>query len=192
MRPIIISFLLFANLITYAQITFEEITAPVEPNIQIQKVGEANQNQFVLTAKGLYHKLVHESQWIQSDTLLKGDLEIQYAPNGDMYINLDTIILHSSDNSTSFDTIITPLNGFQGFHFFMQVLDNGIIFIYSDIGDLYYTLNNGKDWIEVQTNFGVPQPKAKLIGNTIYLVSYEVNSAITRINILNNETTVEE
>jgi uncharacterized repeat protein (TIGR01451 family) len=147
-------------------------------------------NQICLTSNALFNKNVNEADWIELDTSGNFNYQIQYSPNGDLYLFRKNSLLYSSDNGSTFSEIDLPDNGFPGHLYLMEVLDDGfLIFIDGISSQVFYTLNNGFDWISVNTSqFFITPPKIKLVGNYIFIIDLEFNNIITRININTNES----
>src|SRR6187401_21822 len=75
----------------------------------------------------------------------------------------------------------------------MDVLGDHIIFLLQHgIGESYYTLNNGQDWIPVILSSSIEYSQAKLVDNYIILGELDYSYVVTRINIVTNEITSED
>jgi uncharacterized repeat protein (TIGR01451 family) len=159
----------------------------------VYKVNEsAQENQISLTSNALFNKNINDANWVELDTSGSTNYQVQYSPDGDLYVNRITDILYSADNGNSFSTIELPENGFPLSNYLMEVLDNDIIFIIGILGGSYYTLNNGQDWIPANFISYLDYPQVKLVDNYILVADTDYDFVISRINITTNEVTVEE
>ena len=153
-------------------------------------IESVQEHQIARTYNGLFSKGISDFNWIELDTI--DGYDIQYSPKGDLYIK-SSDILYSSDNGISFNTISLPENEYFGHYFDMEVLNNQSIFLRQEyIGDSYYTLNNGQDWIPTNLSSSIKYSQVKLVGNYIILTDLKYSYTVTRINIISNELTSED
>jgi len=166
------------------------------PGINYPYLIDANQggsqNQLAVTPYSFFHKHTNDTQWTKTDSLKGGYAQFSYAPNGDLYMNDDTIILYSQDNGITFENItMPPFNPWESHR--LYVLDNNVLFLVSiDFGGAYYSLNNGKDWIDVPISFFLEYPEIKLVDNYIYIAEADNQYTFYRVSILTNEVLSEQ
>jgi uncharacterized repeat protein (TIGR01451 family) len=170
----------------------------VIPDINYAFVHSVNEsalnNQFSLTANELFRKNTNDQNWVKADSIGSSKYQIQYSPDGDLYVNRGKDILYSNDNGQSFTVIPVPVGIFTNGSYLMTVLADDMIFLLDDIlGDNYYTLNNGVDWIPaLSTSFGLEVPQIKLVNNNILIAEGYYDFTVTRINLGSNEVTMED
>jgi len=158
------------------------------------KVGESTKNdQFVLTSNYLFHKNSIDPTWEKTDSIGGLNYEVQYSPDGDLYINKHTYLQYSQDNGDSYSIIEIPQGGGPYGENSMQVLDNDIIFMSNRLsGESYYTLNNGQDWILTGIPGSLSYPVVKLVNNDILLVDFYSSYTASKINITTNEVITDQ
>ena len=156
----------------------------------INEINESTQgHQISLTSNALFTSNINDADWVELDTSVSLNDQIQYSPNGDLYINRIDHILYSEDNGESFSTIELPESGFPINSFYMQVLDDGVILIGGYLLlDIFYTKNNGQDWTPVGVPSSLEFPHVKLVGNTIIIAELVYDYTVTTIDINTNAT----
>ena len=162
------------------------------PNINhafVYSVNESRKNdQVSLTSNAFFHKKSSETNWVETDSIGGYNYEVQYSPDGDLYINRKTDILYSTDNGSTFTTIALPEDEFSSSGYSMEVLDNDILFLLNGyLGRCYYSLNNGQHWVQVDISFYYPFPKVKLVNNYIIIAELEYQFMVSRINMANGQ-----
>lgn len=165
---------------------------------RVINVGESIDNdQFVLTSNFLFHKNYNTPIWEVTDSvygLNNNNIQnqIQYSPDGDMYINRGSYLQYSEDNGATFTNIALPQNSGPEELNYMHVLGNEVIFKSNRYSSkCYYTLNNGQNWILAGVSFPLTTPFIKLVDNYMLTVDFQDNSA-SKINIATNEFVTEE
>ncbi len=172
-----------------------------EPEIDYTLLGdidESSGNQIVRTSNSFFTKNLNENSWTELDTTSQSSDQIQYSPNGDLYINkqYEDYLLYSTDNGQHLSRIYLPQPFFFFGYYDMHVLGDGIIFVQnSDLGLFYYTINNGEEWRAVlpDPSFLYDPFRIKLIDNKlIVMTSFDYYKVITIINTTNNTVTTKE
>jgi hypothetical protein len=162
--------------------------------LEVFRVGESTKNdQFVLTSNYLFHKNSIDQVWEKTDSIGGLNYEVQYSPDGDLYINKHTYIQYSQDNGDSYSIIEVPQGGGPFGENSMQVLDNDIIFLSIRLtGKQYYTLDNGLNWILTTVPGESTYPVVKLVNNDILLVDFYSSYTASKINIITNEVITDQ
>ncbi|HJW30880.1 MAG TPA: hypothetical protein VJ508_16715, partial [Saprospiraceae bacterium] len=157
----------------------------------VSSLDESTQDrQFAITSNALFRKNVSDPNWTELDSSANTGYQIQYAPNGDLYINRRSDILYSTDNGQSFSTITLPEDQILPGDYIMHVLDDHILFIIGGLlGQCYYTVNNGQDWIAVPLSFFIDLPKVKLVDNYILIADLDYAYDVYRIDLATNAVT---
>jgi|GEM_PF-2643959 len=160
----------------------------------VEYIDESTQNkQFALTSNALFHKHNIDSNWIEVDSIVTTDYDVQYGPNGDLYINRKTDILYSTDNGTSFTILQLPPSQFPEIEFSMRVLDDGVLFVHDlNLGETYYSLNNGQDWIPTGITFTYDDLLVRKIDHNIVIANLDGYFDVTTINVITGEQTYSE
>ena len=144
--------------------------------------------QTILTGNKIFNKNNSTPDWTAISDLPTDYGNVQYSPNGNLYVFRNAEFLFSDDDGNSFSEITYPqiTNYPEGNRFF--VIGDGIIVLasYSDV--TFYSLNNGQDWINAGINLGFNSVDVKLIDNTIIILN-GLNAH--QINISTNEITTE-
>jgi len=166
------------------------------PDIQYPYIADVDESahgyQFSLTANALFSKSTGDDKWIELDSTVKLNYQVQYSPGGDLYIARENDILYSTDNGHSFSTIPLPSSTLPIRNYSLKVLKDNVLFLISGIfGYGFYTLNNGQDWIDTGESFNNETPQAKLIGDNILIADINYELVFTKINVTTNETTSE-
>ncbi len=150
----------------------------------------AKGHQVTATSNALFYKNTGTSGWEKNEAAGNSILQVQYAPDGDLYINRGTDILYSTDNGTGFSVIEIPDNFLHRKDYTMTVLDDNVLFIVNRLwSESYYSLNNGQEWIPVPVSFHLEIPIAKLVNRDLLLAELNYNYVVTRINIDTKEVT---
>lgn len=160
---------------------------------RVFSVDEAkNNNQFVLTTNYLFYKKSYDSTWSKRDSIGGQNFQVQYAPDVDLYLNKNVNLEYSSDNCAHYSIIELPHGGGPSGVNFMQVLDDNIIFLWIKLlGEYYYTLDNGQNWIKADIPPSLGEPLVKLVNNYIMVINFREYSA-SRVDIITNEVSSED
>jgi len=150
--------------------------------------------QIALTENGRFTKTVSDLEWQELDEE-NTPIQLQYAPNGDLYLlnqggfNQNEGILYSQDNGQNFDTIPLPVPDLLISFFNMHILDNGIILLLDGGLQSFYSVNNGQEWtpIDLQDYTFPGKSEAKLVGNDIIIAVLGYSTYTAKINIETNE-----
>lgn len=149
--------------------------------------------QFSTTSNAFFNKSVNDANWIELgyDSAIN-DYPIQYSPDGDLYVNRGEDILFSQDNGITFSTIELPGDGLPFSSYHLEVLDDDLLFIigYLGLGPVFYTLNNGQNWIAVDNSnlpFYLELPHIKLVNNSILIADLMSDYTVVKIDIATNE-----
>lgn len=146
--------------------------------------------QVSLTTNAVFGKHSGDDEWIELDSNGNGVTQVQYSSRGDLYISRENELLYSIDNGQSFSTLPLPDPEFPLRNYFLEVLDDSILFLMPQLfGNGYYTLNNGQDWIDSGVSFFSETPRVKLIGNDIVVAAIDYEFVFTKINVISNEIT---
>jgi len=190
MKSLLLPILLCCSVFAHTQIYFESVTAPHDsPNISA--IDEAYSGyQCAGSSIAIFSKYLLEDDWMKLDSSVNAALQIQYSPNGNLYIKRDTNILYSTNNGKNFTIIPLPPNSWTSLGFILNVLDDGILFLSTRIiGSGYYTLNNGQDWISTGLHFLTDFPLVKLVGDDIMIGDIDYRYTFHRIDLPTKEIT---
>jgi hypothetical protein len=168
----------------------------LSPDINYALVGTIDESthdeQAALSSNRFFHKELAETQWEPTDTIGGYTYQVQYSPDGDLYINRKSEILYSTDNGFTFSTIVLPAVGPLEKSYAMEVLGNDTLLIIEDFHGLcYFSVDNGLFWTQANVFFNTVVPQAKLVNEYIYLAELDYHSLVARINITTNEVETE-
>ncbi|HEY3387364.1 MAG TPA: T9SS type A sorting domain-containing protein [Saprospiraceae bacterium] len=157
----------------------------------VYSVDESNKHhQALLTSNALYQKNTIDPSWIKTDSIGGDYFDVEYSPNGNLYVNITAEILFSKDNGVSFSSIPLPETEFPPYIYSMNVLDDNVLVVFIGLFDqCYYTLNNGQDWVFVPSSFSLIAPVIKLVENSILMAEVGYLLEVTKINLETNEVT---
>ena len=158
------------------------------PNINhafVYSVNESEKNdQVSLTSNAFFHKKGSDAGWAETNTIGGYNYEVQYSPDGDLYINRMSDIQYSTDNGATFTAIELPEDELLYTLNLFKVLDNDILFILDEFsGQCYYSLNNGHNWVKTAISSLYEYPKVKLVNNYIIIADLNYQYAVSRINL---------
>lgn len=149
------------------------------------------ENQLVTTQNAFFTKAITSDTWIELDT--NKNYDIQYSPDGDLYVNKGSELFYSQDNGQNFTNIPLPLMNDPSSTYDLRVLGDDILFLIGGwFEGNYYSVNNGVEWISAGTTTpGLGVLEIKLVEDYIMLAELDYYHSVEKINIYTHEVTNE-
>lgn len=158
------------------------------PDIQYPFVHSINESQkeqqVLLTSNALYQKNSIDPDWFEIDSSRGTDYNVQYSPNGGLYISKGGEMKYSSDNGVSFTTIPPPESELPFSAYGMTVLDDNMLVVFGGIYDEgFVTVNNGQDWVRFYAPYFFDLPLIKRVDNYLLIGEFFYEGRVTKINV---------
>jgi len=168
------------------QIIFKEINAVGEFVLDVAESAEGRQA--IKTTTAWYTKTLSDQNWTVLPIPIDSILDLNYSPDGRLYILKEDAILSSTDNGQNF-TVITQLGPFTLYNH-IEVLQNDVLFVYDDgLFFTQYSLNNGKDWVNpnlLSLNGG--DYSIKMVDDNIIVSGADIYLTTDIIDVTSNNT----